>query len=140
MSDVSRKKWLRVVVGVGLPLGAVAVALFFLWLGSTPPCLFYKLTGFYCVGCGSGRAFMALLHGNLYAAFRLQPLMMLFLPIICYFCLKKYIAFVFGRDILPFPKIRMSFVGILVLVLIIGFWVLRNIPVFPFTLLAPTVV
>ncbi|MBQ7384458.1 MAG: DUF2752 domain-containing protein [Clostridia bacterium] len=140
MSTLSHKKWLRVAVGIGVPLGASALALFFLWAGRTPPCVFYELTGFYCAGCGAGRAFLALLHGELYAALRLQPLMLLLLPFIGYYCLKRYIAFVFGRDVLPFPTVRGRFLGIFVLVLILSYWVLRNVPVFPFTLLAPTVV
>ncbi len=138
MPKAKNKIFLRILVGVGVPLALVSLALVCLTLQNTPPCVFYELTGLYCVGCGTGRAFLALFHGRIYAAFRFQPLMMLMLPIIAYYCLKQYIAFVFDRDILPFPTIRSRFVGIFVLVLIVAYWILRNIPVFPFDLLAPT--
>ena len=138
MPKATNKTTLRILVGVGVPLALISLAFICLALGNTPPCLFYELTGLYCVGCGAGRAFISLLHGKIYAAFRFQPLMMLMLPIIAYYCLKQYIAFVFGRDILPFPTIRSRFVGIFVLVVIVAYWILRNIPVFPFNLLAPT--
>ena len=135
-----KNKKLRLLVGVGVPLGALILALTFFFLKSTPPCIFYELTGLYCVGCGSGRALLALLHGRLYAAFRYQPLLMISLPFVSYYVAKVYISFVFGRDLLPFPKIRSSAFGISLLVIILAYWILRNIPVFPFTLLAPTAV
>ena len=53
---------------------------------------------------------------------------------------KLYIAFVFGRDILPFPEIKNRWFGITITVLIIAYWVLRNIPVFPFILLNPNMI
>ena len=138
MSSFFHKKWLRVAVGIGVPLSLLLLALICLRFQNTPPCPFYELTGLYCVGCGTGRAFLAILHGELYAAFRFQPLMIILLPFIGYYCLKQYIAFVFGHDILPFPTIRSRFVGIFIVSIVLGYWVLRNIPIFPFTLLAPT--
>ncbi len=81
---------------------------------------------------------LSLLHGELYAAFRYQPLLFVSFPFLVYYVLKVYIAFVFGKDILPFPKIRNRWFGITVAVIIVGYWILRNIPVYPFTLLTPT--
>ena len=107
---------------------------------TTPPCLFYELTGLYCVGCGAGRCLLALLRLDIYAALRFNPLVLLFLPIVLYYFLKIYLAFLLGRDILPVPQFRNRAVGIMILILVLAFGVLRNIPVFPFTLLAPTAV
>ena len=137
VSTHSNKKWLRVAVGIGLPVALFSISLLFLLLGSTPPCIFYELTGLYCIGCGTGRALLCLLHGDFFSAFRFQPLLMISLPLIIYYSAKKYIAFVFGHDILPFPKIKNRFVGIFILVVIIAYWILRNLPFFPFYLLAP---
>lgn len=59
-------------------------------------CLFYKITGFYCPGCGLTRCVKALLKLEFYQAFRYNPLIIvlgfLFLiySIICLF-LKKQI-------------------------------------------------
>ena len=57
-------------------------------------------------------------------------------PFVAYYLIKQYIRFVFRKDPLPFFQIGLSaYNGIMLLVLL--FWVLRNIPVFPFSLLAP---
>ena len=80
---------------------------------------------------------LALLHLDFYAAFRYQPLLFISLPFLSYYIAKLYIAFVFGKDILPFPKIKNRWFGISVTCIVIAYWILRNIPVYPFTLLAP---
>ena len=131
------KKRIRITVGIGIPLAALMLVLVFGLAKKTPPCIFYEITGLYCAGCGAGRSFLSILRGDFYSAFRYQPLMFVSLPFVSYYCLKQYIAFVFGRDILPFPKIKSSILIISILIIIIAFWILRNIPVFPFNLLAP---
>jgi hypothetical protein len=128
----------RILVGVGAPALLLLTALFALYFGKTPPCIFYEATGLYCVGCGTGRALLSLLHGELYAAFRYQPLLIPLLPLIAYCLLKYYLACVLSRDLLPLPRIRARFFGIAILVLILSYWILRNIPAFPFCYLAPT--
>lgn len=40
-----------------------------------PPCVFHKLTGLNCPGCGTTRALHQLLHGHIGAAFRLNPML-----------------------------------------------------------------
>ena len=39
-----------------------------------PPCPFYRLTGYYCPGCGGTRAVRALFRGHLAASFFYHPL------------------------------------------------------------------
>lgn len=139
MSLDRRRRW-RLFVGICVPLGIALFACLILLTGKTPPCIFHELTGLHCFGCGSGRALLALLRLDLYAAFRFNPLFILFLPFLSYYLLKVYVGFVFGWDLLPFPK-RIGFgVGVAVLVTVLAFGVLRNLPFFPFTLLAPTAV
>jgi len=61
--------WLAVTVGAAI--AAVAwLALQLPW----PVCTFRRLTGFPCLTCGATRASLALLHGDLAAAWRLNPL------------------------------------------------------------------
>jgi hypothetical protein len=129
---------LRILTGVGVPLGALLLIAACLFLKNTPPCLFYQLTGLHCPGCGAGRFMLAILRADPYAALRAQPLLFISFPFLCYYVAKLYIAFVFGRDVLPFPRIRNRWFGITVAVVIIAYWILRNIPAFPFTLLAPS--
>jgi Protein of unknown function (DUF2752) len=100
-----------------------------------PPCPFRFCTGLYCPGCGTTRALHALLHGNVVEAFGVNPLMVLMLPFLGY-SLLSYAAFeVTGR---PLPSLLTSpFWGWLVLGTILVYWALRNIPLYPFSLLAP---
>lgn len=72
--------------GVLLVFAAITAAALFLFdparNGFFPACQFYKLTGLQCPGCGGLRATHQLLHGNITAAFRLNPLFVSLLPVI----------------------------------------------------------
>ncbi|MBO4301950.1 hypothetical protein J5839_01205 [Methanosarcinaceae archaeon] len=61
---------------------------------------------------------------------------MIALPCVGYYLLKTYLLIVTGKDILPFPEISLKTAGT-VSFLILLYAVLRNIPVYPFTILAP---
>jgi len=128
---------LRVLTGIGVPLGILFVAFVSFVLKKTPPCLFYELTGLLCPGCGTGRYLLSALHLDFYAAFRYNPLLFVSFPFLAYYVTKLYIAFVFGKDVLPFPDIKNRWFGITVTAVVIAYWILRNIPLFPFTLLNP---
>ena len=100
-----------------------------------PPCLFHKLTGFHCPGCGSLRAVYQLLHGNLPAAFGLNPLMVLSLPFLGYWFISRYVLV--GRNQRSVGRIIPVFWIWVIFLIIILYWILRNLPFCPFTLLAP---
>ena len=93
-----------------------------MWL---PPCIFYKLTGLYCPGCGTGRALRALLEADVVTAFRMNPLGFILVPVatILYFARPQVF--------------RTRWMPIVLLLVLVGYAVLRNIPCYPFTLLAP---
>lgn len=99
-----------------------------------PPCPFHRLTGLYCPGCGSLRAVHQLLHGNLPVALGLNPLMVLSLPFLGYCLISPCVATVAKRANAGFIP---AFWIWLILLVIILFWILRNLPIYPFTLLAP---
>ena len=126
----------RVIAGIGLPLLVLIGAWVLYTFGNPLICVFYKLTGLYCPGCGSGRASAALLHLDFAAAFKHNLLYVLLLPFIVYYLLKQYIVLVLRKDVLPMFSIN-GFAAKVVLAVILVFGILRNIPVFPFTLLAP---
>ena len=125
--------WRRTVVALLVPAAAV-LACWCAYSGNMPDCAFYRLTGFYCPGCGSGRAVSALLHGHLLEAFRWNPLLFLLgIPAGAVF-LHEYLRYVFPR--LPFrPAVIPQPVAVGCLLLIAAYWILRNIPFFSF--LAP---
>lgn len=103
--------------------------------GWFPPCPFYLLTGRHCPGCGTLRALHQLLNGHLLMAFGLNPLAMLALPFIGYAFLSSLALAVRGQRL---PTVFIPAGGIwTLLAVIILFWILRNIPVYPFSWLAP---
>lgn len=122
-------------------LGALAAGSAYLFLldpaGSSlyPPCIFHAMTGLYCPGCGTLRAMHQLLHLNIAAAFSLNPLAVLSLPFLGY-AFVSYAAYGIRGRRLPSVFVPPVLIWIL-LAVIISFWILRNIPSHPFSLLAP---
>jgi len=103
------------------------------WL---PGCTFHRLTGLHCPGCGMTRAAAALAHGNLAAAFRFNPVGMVLLPL----ALVGLGLEAFGWIRAKPPRYRLqpgARAAWLLVWLVIAFWILRNLPWWPFTLLAP---
>lgn len=100
------------------------------------PCIFYFLTGLYCPGCGAGRASYSLLHGRILDAFSYNPLMTILLPFIGLYVVARGMDWVLtGKNHVDRRISVKLLVAVLILILVYG--VLRNIPVFPFELLAP---
>lgn len=101
-----------------------------------PNCPFYSLTGYYCPGCGSQRAIHQLLHGDIIAASGYNVLLVLSLPVLAYAAAANIYKMVngnYGRwDLIYKPWFPKT-----VLVIVLSFWLLRNLPFYPFTILAP---
>lgn len=96
-----------------------------------PGCAFYLLTGWYCPGCGATRALHQLLHANLAVAFRLNPLLLLFyLPFLAIVAAKNFPRYVRGEALQDLSISRRT--GWAVVGLIVGFWLLRNTPHYPY--------
>jgi hypothetical protein len=100
-----------------------------------PPSPFRTLTGLYCPGCGTLRGLHQLLHGHLLEAFGLNPLMVISLPFLAYSYLSLGVEAIKGRP-LPSLFIKAKWIWF-VLEVILAYWVVRNIPVSPFSWLAP---
>ena len=116
----------RIAIGFGAPL-FVFLGCRWLLRGGGLYCLFRELTGLYCPGCGSGRAAIALLHGRILEAFSHNALLFL-LGIPCGAVLVyEYLRFVFPG--LMLKKIELpAWTARLSLGMIVGFWILRNLP------------
>jgi hypothetical protein len=103
--------------------------------GVFPPCPVRYFTGWYCPGCGSLRAIHQLLHGNLRAAWAMNPLMITLLPFLIYGLASHVMKEIRGRAL---PEIFLPAVWIRALgIVIILFGIVRNLPLHPFNLLAP---
>lgn len=94
--------------------------------GSYPQCVFHYFSGLDCPGCGSLRASHNLLHGQMLAAFRLNPLFCLLLPVGAWFGVRSLVGRFAGRW-LPNPFRHPAWTWLL-LWAIVGFWIVRNIP------------
>lgn len=99
-------------------------------------CPLYKNTGVFCPGCGSQRAIHNLLHGEFLKA--LQNNLMLVLGMVA---LSYHYGIRFSNRIFK-TRFKSVFdtkkIILLVIVLLILFWIVRNTAIYPFTLLAPT--
>jgi len=105
-----------------------------------PGCSFYGFTGLYCPGCGMTRSLSAIIDGHLGEAFSYNPLWPFFaLLVLGSLCLWFYFLLT-GKN--PFNPVNRFLAKhpnycLITAIVIILFWVLRNIPVYPFTVLAP---
>lgn len=117
-------------LGILIVLGTIAcIVLLFIPPGSAnarwlPKCALHELTGLHCPGCGATRALSAILRGDWKASLHNNLLLFPAIATAAVLILKPELA-------------QRRPVGIIVLVLVLGFTVLRNIPCEPFTLLAP---
>ncbi|HWY04194.1 MAG TPA: DUF2752 domain-containing protein [Candidatus Acidoferrum sp.] len=103
--------------------------------GVFPPCPVRYLTGWYCPGCGSLRAIHQLLRGNLRAAWALNPLTIILLPFLTYGLASSALFEISGQG-LPQPFLRAFWIRALGAAIIL-FGIARNLPLYPFDLLAP---
>ena len=120
------------VAAVWLILMAAATYLFLFdpAKGGFPSCPFRTLTGWQCPGCGATRGLHQLLHGHPMAAFELNPLMVLSLPFLAVVLLGFTRSSAGnGTRVNPIP----ARYGWFVLVVVVGFWIFRNTPLYPFT-------
>lgn len=94
-------------------------------------CVFYEITGLYCPGCGITRSILSLIDGNIYQAFRYNPIIFIDIPLIM---ITSIIDFIY-KDNKKVKKVT-NVIYIMLLIITLVFGVLRNIPYFSF--LAPT--
>ena len=94
--------------------------------GFYPLCLFHRVTGWNCPGCGGLRATHQLLHGHLGEAFRLNALVVLAVPALL--ALAARWLWVRGRGRRIPPKPLATFWIWALLALMLGFGLARNLP------------
>lgn len=90
-----------------------------------PRCPFFLLTGMQCPGCGSTRALHQLLHGNIEAAFRFNPMLFVLMAV----ALCAVPAIVRGRRPQFLMQPWFAWGAFFVLT---SYWVIRNTPLYPF--------
>lgn len=109
-------------------LAAIALAILYrfdpLLTTIFPPCPFHHLTGYYCPGCGALRAVHRLLNGDLSAALAMNPLLVTSIPLLALLVVRPEWSY---HRHLPLYAAT----------ILILFAIFRNLPTYPFTMLAP---
>lgn len=126
-----------VVIGAAVAVMVLAAILFLFdprQFAFYPRCLLHTVTGLHCPGCGALRGMHELLHGHLSAAMRMNALLFLGLPVAgCVYLYQR----VRNQDGAAANVLKSPLLGWWTLAAVVLFWALRNVPVYPFTLLAP---
>jgi len=100
-------------------------------------CIYNKITGLYCPGCGMTRAIYSLFKLDFYQAFRYNVFSIILFPILLIYLFGEIYARVFDKKNYISSKIP-SIYWIIIAVAMISYGILRNFEIFGF--LAPTIV
>ena len=103
--------------------------------GFFPVCPLFQLTGLSCPGCGLTRGFHALFNGDVFGALHFNAMLPVYLFVFVYLLIALLSIAARGRGIslnIFRPNLIWSF-----FVAAIVFGVVRNFPIYPFTLLVP---
>ena len=140
---VAARRWMFG-VGAALAFGVAMAGAIYLYrmnpaspTSLVPKCLFHEITGWHCAGCGSTRAVHALLHGEFRRAIGLNPLLVMLIPVLGWILARHAMRAMTGAPVDPIGSGLKPRAIWLIAGLILGFWVARNLPWWPFVLLAP---
>ena len=89
-----------------------------------PQCIFHRVTGLQCMGCGSQRVIHALLHGDLKSAFEANAFLVCMLPFIVFLVIVEL-----NRTKYPmlYKKVHSTAMIIGVGIIFMGWLIVRNI-------------
>jgi hypothetical protein len=126
--------WLAVLAGMAA-LGLLLFAFDPNRYGFYPRCMFHQMTGLNCPGCGGLRAAHQLLHGHVWRAFALNPLLLVLLPVLGWMLFSMAWRKAMGAA-LSHPFKHPGWLWAL-LALVVVFGIVRNLPLPAFQALAP---
>lgn len=90
-----------------------------------PFCVFHRMTGLECPGCGGLRAAHQLLHGHFATAFRYNPLIVTAAPIVLVVLTLRALR----KPKRPVSHRAMAIWAWIAFVVLVSFWILRNLPI-----------
>lgn len=109
-------------------VGVVAMVVYFFFDPATenffPGCVFLKLTGLKCPGCGSQRAVHSLLHLDFAAAFRYNALLVVSLPVVFFLLVVEMLR---TRRPRLYRRVHSQMVIWTIVAIVLVWWVLRNL-------------
>lgn len=115
-------------VALAVLAAGVAALLYFFNPGQYsfyPFCVFHRVTGWECPGCGGLRAAHQLLHGHIATAFKYNPLVVAAAPVVLVWAVRRWFKGP-GEPVSHLIMARRAWVAFCVLVL---FWIVRNLPI-----------
>lgn len=128
----------RILAGAGVLAAGLGIAAVYgfnpLTVNFFPACPFHSLTGLNCPGCGLTRGFHALFNGDVLTALHFNALLPVYAVIISYLLISMLMLAIRGRS-LSFKIFPPTFLWAFLAVSLI-FGVARNLPFYPFNLLA----
>jgi hypothetical protein len=131
---------MKKILNTGLLIGFTGLAVLFFVLDPSkhdifPRCLFNSITGYYCPGCGSQRAIHSFLHldfaGVVTQNFLFIPAFLLIFYHYSHPFLNKFFRWKLP-NIFYFKSTPWIIFGVIII-----FWIARNLPFYPFLVLAP---
>lgn len=104
-----------------------------------PKCMLHQTTGLHCPGCGMTRSVHAALNGQFEQAFAYNVLAVVVLPYLAFLAVRSSWHWVWGTPAKPsrWPLGVRRWAPLAIGIVLLVFGVLRNVPVYPLTLLAP---
>jgi uncharacterized protein DUF2752 len=125
--ELQRRPAVWLVPSSALLMAGAAILYFFnpAQFGFYPACLFYKMTGLLCPGCGALRATHQLLHGHIAAAFHFNALLISSLPLAAYGCIRAARERAANKPVLAWIRPNWLWLGLAILIV---FAILRNLP------------
>lgn len=102
------------------------IILLLYYLNIPIPCLFYKITGLKCPGCGITRMFVSLLKFDIITAFKYNQLCFIYLILTTIYFIYYFISIIAKNK----PKKIHKKIWIILLIITILFGIIRNIPIF----------
>lgn len=91
--NMSKKDFLVKILKPILVLALIGAIYFFIFIktGVGIPCLFRKITGYMCPGCGMTHAIASILTGDIKAAWNYNELSITIVPIVCLYLLYRVV-------------------------------------------------
>lgn len=89
-----------------------------------PQCIFKAVTGYDCPGCGIQRAFHALLHGDVKAAFHYNAFLVVSVPLMCLYGYGEL-----RREKHPrlYSFLNSPYIIVGIGIMTVGWWIFRNL-------------
>lgn len=132
------KKYLLLILSILFPIIVVYVYYtIYDMTGDNALCSFREVTGLECPGCGGQRSMHLLLHGNFLQALRYNVFFVVGMPFLAYFYIMAVRVYILKQEKYLKSFVFTSWFGFALLIFVVTFFILRNIPIWPFTLLAP---